>query len=33
VEKVFDAGRVVLVADHFVPNKDIASAEQVKNRA
>ena len=30
VEKVFDAGRVVLVADHFVPNKDIASAEQVK---
>ena len=30
VEKVFDADRVVLVADHFVPNKDIASAEQVK---
>ncbi len=26
----FDPERVVLVADHFVPNKDIASAEQVK---
>ncbi|MBW2675448.1 MAG: 3-isopropylmalate dehydratase large subunit [Deltaproteobacteria bacterium] len=30
VGKVFDTDRVVLVADHFVPNKDIASAEQVK---
>lgn len=30
VGKVFDAGKVVLVADHFVPNKDIASAQQVK---
>ena len=30
VEKVFDADKVILVADHFVPNKDIASAEQVK---
>ncbi|MBW2598810.1 MAG: 3-isopropylmalate dehydratase large subunit [Deltaproteobacteria bacterium] len=30
VKKVFDTDRVVLVADHFVPNKDIASAEQVK---
>jgi len=30
VGKVFDTGRVVLVADHFVPNKDIASAQQVK---
>ncbi len=30
VEKVFDTGKVVLVADHFVPNKDISSAEQVK---
>jgi len=30
VGKVFDADRVVLVADHFVPNKDIASAQQVK---
>jgi len=28
--KVFDREKVVLVADHFVPNKDIASAEQVK---
>ncbi len=26
--KVFDADRVVMVADHFVPNKDIKSAEQ-----
>jgi len=26
--KVFDAERVVMVADHFVPNKDIKSAEQ-----
>ncbi|MEA1958941.1 MAG: 3-isopropylmalate dehydratase large subunit [Chloroflexota bacterium] len=30
VSKVFDPSRVVLVADHFVPNKDIASAEQAK---
>jgi 3-isopropylmalate/(R)-2-methylmalate dehydratase large subunit len=29
-EKVFDKSRVVLVPDHFVPNKDIKSAEQVK---
>jgi len=28
VEKVFDPEAVVLVADHFTPNKDIASAEQ-----
>ena len=28
--KVFDRKRVALVADHFVPNKDIASAEQAK---
>jgi 3-isopropylmalate/(R)-2-methylmalate dehydratase large subunit len=27
---VFDRDRIALVADHFVPNKDIASAEQVK---
>ncbi len=27
---VFDRHRVALVADHFVPNKDIPSAEQVK---
>ena len=30
VERVFDPQRVVMVADHFVPSKDIASAEQVK---
>jgi len=29
-ERVFDPQRVVMVADHFVPSKDIASAEQVK---
>ncbi|MFP3927558.1 MAG: 3-isopropylmalate dehydratase large subunit [Desulfobacteraceae bacterium] len=29
-EGVFDRERVVLVADHFVPNKDIQSAEQAK---
>ncbi|HTZ40926.1 MAG TPA: 3-isopropylmalate dehydratase large subunit [Syntrophales bacterium] len=28
--RVFDRKKVVLVADHFVPNKDIASAEQAK---
>jgi 3-isopropylmalate/(R)-2-methylmalate dehydratase large subunit len=28
--KVFDTEKVVLVADHFVPNKDIASAQQTK---
>ena len=27
---VFDRDKVVIVADHFTPNKDIASAEQVK---
>jgi len=27
---VFDKDKVVLVSDHFTPNKDIASAEQVK---
>lgn len=30
VSKVFDPSKIVMVADHFVPNKDIASAEQVK---
>ena len=30
VKEVFDAKKIVMVADHFVPNKDIASAEQVK---
>ncbi|MBN1875279.1 MAG: 3-isopropylmalate dehydratase large subunit [Anaerolineae bacterium] len=30
VDKVFDPEKVVLVADHFVPNKDIKSAEQCK---
>lgn len=30
VSRVFDNQRVVLVPDHFVPNKDIKSAEQAK---
>ncbi len=30
VNKVFDRSKVVLVPDHFTPNKDIASAEQAK---
>ena len=30
VSKVFDPKKVVMVADHFVPNKDIISAEQTK---
>ncbi|MFH1650916.1 MAG: 3-isopropylmalate dehydratase large subunit [Chloroflexota bacterium] len=30
VSKVFDPSRIVMVPDHFSPNKDIASAEQVK---
>jgi 3-isopropylmalate/(R)-2-methylmalate dehydratase large subunit len=30
VDKVFDPQRVVFVADHFTPNKDIKSAEQSK---
>lgn len=30
VDKVFDPEKVVMVADHFVPNKDIISAEQTK---
>lgn len=30
VGKVFDQSKVVLVADHFVPNKDIKAAEQCK---
>ncbi len=30
VTRVFDPEKVVLVADHFVPNKDIASAQQTK---
>ncbi len=30
VNHVFDPHKVVMVPDHFVPNKDIASAEQVK---
>ncbi len=29
-KRVFDNKRVVLVADHFTPNKDVASARQVK---
>ncbi len=30
VDKVFNPRKIVMVPDHFVPNKDIASAEQVK---
>jgi 3-isopropylmalate/(R)-2-methylmalate dehydratase large subunit len=30
VAKVFDPSKIVMVADHFVPNKDILSAEQTK---
>ncbi len=30
VERVFDRDRIALVADHFVPNKDIKSAEQAR---
>ncbi|MBT3363508.1 MAG: 3-isopropylmalate dehydratase large subunit [Chloroflexi bacterium] len=30
VKKVFDPAKVIMVADHFVPNKDIHSAEQAK---
>jgi 3-isopropylmalate/(R)-2-methylmalate dehydratase large subunit len=30
VKKVFDPKKIVMVADHFVPNKDITSAEQTK---
>ena len=30
VERVFDPKKVVMVPDHFTPNKDVASAEQVK---
>lgn len=30
VNKVFDKSRVVFVPDHFVPNRDIKSAQQVK---
>ncbi len=30
VKKVFDPGKVVIVADHFAPNKDILSAEQCR---
>lgn len=30
VKKVFDPKKIVMVPDHFVPNKDIASAEQSK---
>ena len=30
VENVFDPSRVVFVPDHFVPNKDIKSAQQAK---
>ncbi len=30
IKKVFDPAKIVMVADHFVPNKDILSAEQAK---
>jgi 3-isopropylmalate/(R)-2-methylmalate dehydratase large subunit len=30
IGKVFDPGKIVLVMDHFTPNKDIKSAEQVR---
>jgi len=30
VDRLFDRNKVVFVADHYVPNKDIASAEQAK---
>jgi len=30
VDRVFDPKKIVMVPDHFTPNKDIASAEQVK---
>lgn len=30
LDRVFDSDRVVLIPDHFTPNKDIASAEQAK---
>ena len=30
VHRVFDPAKIVMVPDHFVPNKDIASAEQAK---
>jgi len=30
VKRVFDSRKVVMVPDHFTPNKDIASAEQAK---
>ena len=30
INKVFDKSKIVMVADHFVPNKDILSAEQSK---
>lgn len=30
IDKVLDPNKIVMVPDHFVPNKDIASAEQAK---
>ena len=30
IDRVFDPKKIVMVADHFVPNKDITSAEQAK---
>ena len=33
VEKVFDPTKIALVPDHYVPNKDIKSAEQARSFA
>ncbi|MDP7470698.1 MAG: 3-isopropylmalate dehydratase large subunit, partial [Dehalococcoidia bacterium] len=30
VKKVFDPDKIVLLADHFTPNKDLQAAEQAK---
>jgi len=30
IKKVFDPNKIVVTPDHFVPNKDIQSAEMVK---
>lgn len=30
IEKVFDKGKVLIIPDHFTPNKDIKTAEQTK---
>jgi len=30
IDRVFDPNKIIMVPDHFMPNKDIASAEQAK---